>query len=227
MERFKDYYALIIDDDKYSLEGMIEYLQIGFGTVFSASSINEAREIIKKNRIDIIFSDIRMPDGNGFLLIEWLKEEGLEIPVVLVSAYDDKDELFRAIKLGVVDYIVKPLDSQKLNSTLDLCYQRLKNKENIIRLVDGFYWDADNNILFKDNHSIKLTSNEMKFFELLLQNPGRAIATEEIFYYIYNNDHIEYDSKNIRNLIYKLRKKVGKELIENIYGGKYRINIEK
>ena len=69
MERFRDYCALIVDDDIYSLEGMVEYLQIGFSTVFSASSINEAKEIIKNNKIDIIFSDIRMPDGNGFLLI--------------------------------------------------------------------------------------------------------------------------------------------------------------
>ena len=226
MERFRDYCALIVDDDIYSLEGMVEYLQIGFSTVFSASSINEAKEIIKNNKIDIIFSDIRMPDGNGFLLIEWLKEEGFDIPIVLVSAYDDKEELFRAIRLGVVDYVVKPLDSQKLNTTFNLCYQRLKNKENIIKLTDNFYWDADNSILFKDNYSVKLTSNEIKFFELLLQNPGRAMNTEEIFYYIYNN-YMEYNSKNIRNLIYKLRKKVGKKLIENIYGGKYRINIVK
>ena len=227
MKRFKNYSALVVDDDVYSLEGMVEYLQIEFDTVFSANSVNEAKEIIISNKIDIVFSDIRMPDGNGFLLIEWLKYKGFDTLVVLVSAYDDKEELFRAIKLGVVDYIVKPLDLQKLKNTLDLCHQRLKNKENIIYLVDGFYWDADNSILFRDNNLIKLTSNEIKFFKLLLQNPGRAINSEEIFYYIYNNDHTEYNSKNVRNLIYKLRKKVGKKLIDNIYGGKYRVNIVK
>ncbi len=227
MERFNNYTILVIDDDICSLESMVEYLQISFATVFDAASINTAKEIIKKNNIDIIFSDIRMPDGNGFLLIEWLKKEGFEIPVVLVSAYDDKEELFRAIKLGVVDYILKPLNSQKLQAALDLCYQRLKNKENIIHLANDYRWDKDNNILFTNHYLIKLTSNEIKFFELLLQNPGRAVSSEEIFYYIYNNTPIEYNSRNIRNLIYKLRKKVGKGLIENIYGGKYRINIAK
>ena len=227
MKRFGDYRALVVDDDMCSLESMVECLQIGFGTVFSANGISEAKKIVEENKLDIIFCDIRMPDGNGFLLIEWLKAEGFDIPVVLVSAYDDKEELFRAIRLGVVDYVVKPLNSQKLQATLDLCYQRLSNKENILHLADGFDWEVDNSLLLKDNHLVKLTSNETKFFELLLQNPRRAVCTEEIFYYMYNYDHKEYDSKSIRNLVYKLRKKVGRKLIENIYGGKYRINTAK
>ena len=227
MERFSSYRVLVVDDDICSLESIIGYLRGGVDTVFGASDINKAKKIIKENKLDVIFSDIGMSDGDGCLLIEWLLDEGLDIPVILIGTYNNKEELFRAIKLGIINYVIKPLNFKKIQTMLNLCHKRLKDRENIVNLADGFYWDANNNILFKSHHSIKLTSNEIKFFELLLKNPGRAINTEEIFYYIYNDDRIEYNSKNIRNLVYKLRKKVGKKLIENIYGGKYRINIVK
>lgn len=227
MKRFGNFFALAVDDDMDSLEGIVEYLQVGFDTVLGVGSINEAKEIIKNSRVDIVFSDIRMPDGNGFMLIEWIKENRLDIPVVLISAYDDKEELFRAIRLGVVDYVVKPLSSEKLKTMLDLCYNRLKNSENIIYLSEGFYWNVKNSTLSKDNKLIKLTLSETKFFELMLQQPERAVSSEEIFYFVYGHSGKEYNSKSIRNLIYKLRKKLDDKLISNMYGGKYRVNISK
>lgn len=227
MKRFSSYFTLVVDDDLDSLKGIVEYLQIGFNTVFSANNIDEAKKVIQNDRVDIIFSDIRMPDGNGFMLIEWLRENGFDIPVVLISAYDDKEELFRAIRLGVVDYVVKPLSSDKLKTMLDLCYNRLKNSENIIYLAGGFFWEVKNSVLFKNNEPIKLTLNETKFFELMLQQPGRAVSSEEIFYFLHDGLVKEYDSKSIRNIVYKLRKKLDDKLIENIYGGKYRVKIVK
>ena len=75
-------------------------------------------DIITKQKPDIIFTDIEMPEEDGFSLICQLDKMELQIPVIVISAYDDKEKLLKAIKLGIMDYLIKPLDSKKLKEAM-------------------------------------------------------------------------------------------------------------
>ncbi len=225
MNRFQSYSALVVDDDIESLECMSEYLNLEFSTVYRAVGAKEALGIILQKKPDIIFTDIQMPKNDGFSLVEKLFVNGIKTPVIIISAYDDKDKLLKAIKLGIMDYLVKPLDSKKLKDAMKLCYEKLKLSEKEILLEGNFLWNLEKSLLIKNKKALKLTQSEVKLLQILIKNIDIPIKDVDLFYYLWDYEQKEYSSKKLRNIIYKLRKKLNCDgLIENIYGGRYMIN---
>jgi DNA-binding response OmpR family regulator len=222
MGRFENHSVLVVDDDIESLESMSEYLEIDFSTVYRASSAKDALVLVAKKRPDLVFTDIVMPKYDGFYLIEQMGLMGLNIPIVIVSAYNDKEKLLKAIKADIVDYLIKPLTSPKLKETMQLCMKKLEKNGVKISLQDGFVWDKKREILLKKDKILKLTKSETKVMQMLVGNIDSPVASIDIFYTLCDFEHKEFNPKNIRNIIYKLRKKIGsRSLIENIYGSKY------
>jgi len=221
MKKFTNYSALVVDDHIETLESMQEYLEIEFSKVFSTTNAKDALMILYKENPDIIFTDIKMPEEDGFSLIEKISNEKIDIPVVIISAYDNKENLLKAIKLNVVDYIVKPLNSVKLKETMNLCLDKLHNE---VKLGNDYIWKKDKALLYKNNQILKLTDSETKLLDLLVRNLDTPVKSTEIFDYIWADENKEYNNKSLRNIIYKIRKKLKNDnFIENIYGSKYMI----
>ena len=224
MRNFKSYTAIIVDDHIETLESMKEYLEIEFAKVYSATNAKDALSIILEERPDIIFTDVKMPGEDGFTLIEKIASYSLNIPAVIISAYDDKENLLKAIKLDIVDYIVKPLNSKKLQDTINICFKKLDSLRKDIELPNGYVWKIKESLLFKDGELIQLTESETKLLDLLIRNIDIPVRSIDIFYHLWDNEYKEYNDKSIRNIIYKLRKKLKTDnFIENIYGSKYMI----
>ncbi len=224
MRKLQTYSALIVDDDKSSLEEMYEYLDILFLKVYRATDAMSALKLLKENRIDIVFTDIKMPTTDGFELISQIKALNEKTLVVIISAYDDKEKLLKAIKLEILDYIIKPLNSKKLQHALELCTKKLKQKDKYICLDGDICWDSKNYMLFRTKDPISLTPSETKLFGLLIENINKPIKSEDIFYYLWGETEKVYNSKNVRNIIFGLRKKLKPfDIIKNIYGGRYMI----
>ncbi len=225
MNRFQNHSVLVVDDDVESLECMYEYLDIEFSAVYKATNAKEALNLAITKRPDIIFTDILMPGDDGFSLIEQINSIGLKIPIVVISAYDDKEKLFKAIKSDIVDYLIKPLTSEKLKETMRLCSKRFKETGTKILLKDNFVWDTDKLLLLKDDKIVKLTKSEIKIMQILTRNIDLPVESIDLFYGLCDYEQKEFNPKNIRNIIYKIRKKLNnKDLIENLYGSKYMIS---
>jgi len=225
MNRFQNYSVLVVDDDAESLESMSEYLDFEFSTVYRAKSAKDALDIIIGQNPDIIFTDIQMPEEDGFSLIWQLDKMGIKIPVIVISAYDDKEKLLKAIKLGIVDYLIKPLDSKKLKEAMRVCYEKLKLPRKKILLEGNFSWNQDQSLLTKNNKLVNLTKSETKLLQILIENLNKPMDSIDLFYHLWDYEEKEYNPKNVRNIVYKLRKKLDYDgLIENIYGGKYMIS---
>ncbi len=224
MDRFKNRSVLVVDDDIESLECMCEYLDIEFSLVYRATNAKDALEIVISKKPDIIFTDILMPGIDGFSLIEQINSIDSKIPVVVISAYDDKEKLFRAIKTDIVDYLIKPLTSLKLKETMRLCSKRFEKNGRKILLKDNFVWDGEKSLLSRSGKILKLTKSETRIMETLTKNIDSPVNSIDLFYSLCDFESREFNSKNIRNVIYKIRKKLkNKDLIENIYGSKYMI----
>ena len=225
MDRFQNYSVLVVDDDVESLESMSEYLEFEFSTVYRAKSAKDALNIVTKQKPDIIFTDIQMPEDDGFSLIYRLDKMGIKTPIIVISAYDDKEKLLKAIKLHVVDYLVKPLDSKKLKEAMRVCYEKLELPKKEIPLRGDFLWNQDQVLLTKNSKLVNLTKSETKLLQMLVENLDKPMDSIDLFYHLWDYEDKEYDPKNIRNIVYKLRKKLGYNgLIENMYGGKYMIS---
>ncbi len=82
------------------------------------SGMEAAREVLSKTEFKVILSDLRLPDGDGIMLLNWLNEEGLEVPVIIMTGYGDVQTAVSAIKLGAFDYLEKPVNPSILTQKI-------------------------------------------------------------------------------------------------------------
>ncbi len=116
---------MIVDDEPLIRQGFLarlEYLQIERGQVFEASSGREALQILQDHALDVIVTDIRMPDMDGLELIRQAKERGCRADFVVLSGYAEFSYAEQAIRLGVREYLLKPLSNEELKRAFDRLY---------------------------------------------------------------------------------------------------------
>ncbi|MBR5342243.1 MAG: response regulator [Erysipelotrichaceae bacterium] len=114
--------VVIADDEKLSLNGIAAIVDEldGFEVCGLANNGLQAFDLIKENKPDIMITDIRMPQKDGIWLIEQIDEQDLDIPVIVISAYDDQKYLKTAIRSkNVYDYLFKPFLKNDLEDTLN------------------------------------------------------------------------------------------------------------
>lgn len=118
----KKYNILVVDDMKMMKMVVSNYIKKTAKEtvkIFEASNGKEALDIVHKEKIDLIFTDITMPVMNGIEFAEQMKKENLEIPFVIVSAQKNQQDIMKGMALGAVDYITKPYKKDKIAKVMD------------------------------------------------------------------------------------------------------------
>ena len=91
--------------------------------VSSVSNIARARKHIESQNVDLILSDLRLPDHEGIDLLKWMNEQGMDIPLIIMTGYADIQSAVQAMKLGARDYIAKPVNPEELLKKISECLQ--------------------------------------------------------------------------------------------------------
>lgn len=116
---------ILIVEDNMILKGMIEkWLQKAGYEVLTAIDEPGARNILKRHEISLVLGDVRLPEGNGISLLEWMMRSGMNIPFIVMTDYACITDAVRAIKLGAKDYLQKPVHQEQL---LELVHSMLKS----------------------------------------------------------------------------------------------------
>ncbi|WP_122893899.1 response regulator transcription factor [Arcobacter peruensis] len=224
----KNLHILYIEDEDNIRENVSKTLKLICKEVFEVENISKANELLNNNRIDIIISDINLGNDNGLDFIQELRKTDKTIPVILLSAYTDTKYLLKAAKLKLVDYLTKPIDFKMLKNALINCVQDIiDNSKYIINFPDNINYNVLQKKLFnttKDKEEITLTSKEVLLLDYLIKFNNRVIPHDELKNNIWEDIYDASDSA-LKNLLNKLRKKIGKETIINISGVGFRIKI--
>ena len=135
---------LLVDDEEDILEGMlagIDFAALGFDGVYTASSAQEAREILEKEPVDILLTDIEMPGESGLELLDWLRQQNSDIVTMFCTSYANFDYAKKAVEMHSFDYYLKPISYDELRSHLEAAIQevRKKHSESAYRQM-GEYW---------------------------------------------------------------------------------------
>lgn len=224
---FKHLNVLYIEDEKNIRENITKTLEILVSKVYSLENAKDALEIFKTNRIDIIISDINLPKIDGIEFIKKIRQIDNYIPIILLSAYTQKDYLLEATKLKLVDYLVKPIDFNILNEALLKASQEIiNNAKYIVDFEENISYNVMKKKLYSktNEEEIDLTAKEIDLLEYFIQNNKRLISHEEIKTEVWN-DNFEVSDSALKNVLNKLRKKVGKNTINNISGVGFRIQL--
>lgn len=225
---------LYIEDDKMFSSKIKTILEKFFNSIFIANDGEEALELFKTNDVDLIISDINMPNMDGIEFLKKLREINNDISFIFVTARNESDSMLLAIQLSVSNYILKPVNLHDflftINKTIEKKYRNYIQIQNnhIVKLNDNFYWDKETKILLKNDISIKLTKNELSLLDLLLTTNNKTFSFSEIIYHLWEEEDEEKDYiSNLKNMISRLRNKIPQLNIENVYGLGYKINIVK
>ncbi len=108
---------LIVDDEAIIRKGLCETIawdELQVEVIGEASNGQEAIELLRKSQVDLVLTDIRMPVMDGLELVERIKKEGIHTHVIMISGYDDFEYAVQAMRLGVKDYLLKPVDIEEL-----------------------------------------------------------------------------------------------------------------
>ncbi|MEJ5378056.1 MAG: sigma-54 dependent transcriptional regulator [bacterium] len=109
---------LLVDDDPHILEVLEARLGAAGYETLQASSASSALELLKRRRVDLVITDVRMPGMGGMELLEAIRKVRPELPVILLTAYGTIPDAVRAIKTGAVEYLTKPFDGRDLLRTI-------------------------------------------------------------------------------------------------------------
>lgn len=222
----KNLNILYIEDEENIRINIKKVLLLLCENVFDVSNINEAKLIFNKQRIDIIISDINLPDTDGIDFIKELRKTDKTIPVILLSAFTDTKYLLEATKLKLVDYLTKPVDFKTLNNSLQSCVEEiLDNSRYLINFQNNIQYNVLHKKLVDLNtkEEVALTLKELDLISFLIKNSNRIVSSEELKSNIWE-DCFEATDSALKNLLNKVRKKIGKESITNISGVGYRLN---
>ena len=226
--------VLLVEDDRSLLLETKDVLEDIFSHIDTASNGEEGlkkfTEYYKNNSTfyDIVCSDISMPKMNGIEFTKAMYQQNPKQNVIIFSAYTNKEYLIEFINIGVDSFVSKPVNYKNLMQSLKKSCLSIKkenkqnNSLNKLDLNDGFIWEYDISELTHDGNTVKLTKNEVCFLNLILSNPKKIYSYDEIIHSVWKDLDAELMSEiNIKHLVSRIRRKLPKNSIINMYGQGY------
>ncbi len=212
---------LLIEDNQTITKGLTYTFSNTNYNLVSASSIEEAKQILTTKIPKLILLDVTLPDGNGFDLYEE-KIKILNIPTIFLTAKDTEDDIVKGLELGAVDYITKPFSTRELLARIN---RILSSKQSTIK-VKNITFNFDKMEVFKNDEIINLTSLETKILYLLFTNINKVVKREYLIEYIWNLTGNDINDNTITVYLKRIREKLGIDIIKTVKGIGYRIDEE-
>ncbi len=212
---------LLIEDNQTITKGLTYTFSTTNYNLVSASSIEEAKQILTTKIPKLILLDVTLPDGNGFDLYEE-KIKILNVPTIFLTAKDTEDDIVKGLELGAVDYITKPFSTRELLARIN---RILSSKQSTIK-VKNITFNFDKMEVFKNDEIINLTSLETKILYLLFTNINKVVKREYLIEYIWNLTGNDINDNTITVYLKRIREKLGIDIIKTVKGIGYRIDEE-
>jgi DNA-binding response OmpR family regulator len=179
---------------------------------------------------DIVISDINMPKMNGIELSKTIFTYNETQPIIVISAHDESQYLIELLNIGVEHFLMKPIEYDKTLEALSKVSNKIKKtldteiKTTTFTLDDMFSWDDSKSLLFNKNENVKLTKKETLLMQLFIKNGTRFSTTQEICNLLWVGEVHMLSEDALLPILSRFRKKLPKNIIENIYGLGYRLN---
>lgn len=217
---------LYVEDDNELREQFVRILKPKFKEIYEASDGLQALELYEQYIPDMMLVDINLPKIDGLEVIARVRKFDKTIPIVILSAYSDQKKLLSAVKLGLSEYLIKPVPHKKLLHVLDdmaLSCQKQSEDNNLIVLKSAYSWKKKERTLCYADEIISLTKRERMFLELMVKQVDTIVMFSTITNLIWEYEESQIAYSSLSHLLKRLKKKLPEELIENIYSEGYRV----
>ena len=220
---------LVLEDDAALNRSVCSFLNQSGYEATGCMNAGDAYDVMYETVFDLIISDIMMPDIDGFEFVKTVRELNEDIPILFMTARDDFAAKQKGYRVGVDDYMVKPIDLDELFLRIGALLRRAKIASSRKLTVGSFVMDADEHTAYLNDEEITLTNREFSLLYKLLSYPGQIFTRIQLMDEIWGADcetgwetvtvHIgrlrkrfegwsEFEIVSVRGLGYKAVKKI-------------------
>ncbi|MCI9197929.1 MAG: response regulator transcription factor [Lachnospiraceae bacterium] len=213
---------LIVEDDKSLNQGIILALREEGRSLHPAYTLSQARQIWKKETIDLVILDINLPDGSGYDLLREIRQ-GSAVPVLMLTANDLEIDQVTGFSLGADDYITKPFSLMVLRARVERTLKRMQGETISSDYTDARYHFRFQEMVFlADGEEVTLSKTDQKLLRLFTRHPGQILSRSRLAEAIWTDGADYVDENALSVAVNRLRRKLqGKEKtcpIQTVYG---------
>ena len=200
---------LIVEDNLELNATVSEYFESNNYEVVSCYNGIEALSKLSSSNFDLIISDIMMPQMDGFSMVEKIREKDSQIPIIFMTARDDKFSKQLGYKIGVDDYIVKPFDVDDLIFKAGAILRRMSIKNDEKLVIENLTLDKAEHTAYIDGEEMNLTVREFDLLFKLLSFPKKTFTRSQLMEEFWDYDS-SATSRTVDVYMAKLREKTSK-----------------
>ena len=212
----------IVEDEKDINNLVAQYLRKEGYEVHSYYTYEEASAHVVDDDVHLWILDIMLDDKSGFDLIEEIRLQGPETPVIFMSARDKEFDRIIGLEKGCDDYITKPFSPKELVLRVNNIIKRAYRDDNNRISIDGYQLDEEQRKIYADNVEIELTTKEFDLLMMFIKNKGIAFSRDKILENVWDENYFGSD-RVVDDTLRRLRKKLPNLNIHTIYGYGYRL----
>ena len=212
----------IVEDEKDINNLVAKILRKDGFEVHSYYTYEEASAHVADDDVHLWILDIMLDDKSGFDLIEEIRLQGPETPVIFMSARDKEFDRIIGLEKGCDDYITKPFSPKELVLRVNNIIKRAYRDDNNRISIDGYELDEEQRKIYADNVEIELTTKEFDLLMMFIKNKGIAFSRDKILENVWDENYFGSD-RVVDDTLRRLRKKLPNLNIHTIYGYGYRL----
>lgn len=197
---------LVVEDNKNLRKLMTTYLKRNSYETLEAEDGQEALEIMDKNHIDLIISDIMMPNIDGYELAKELRKANYMLPILMVTAKDSIDDKREGFLSGVDDYMVKPVDMDEMVLRVGVLLRRANIVNQRKLVIKNVVLSYDEYTLTKGSKTYQIPQKEFQLLYKLLSFPNKTYTRQDLMDEIWGLE-TESDLRTVDVHIKRLREK--------------------
>ena len=203
--------VLIIEDDPAMLRGLKDNFEYKGYNVLTADDGEKGLTAALDHVPDMIILDIMLPKINGYELCRLIRNEKLEMPIIMLTAKGEESDIVLGLNLGADDYVTKPFSIKELLARAAAFLRRGKQTEKDIYKFADFVLDIPARKLTREGNEVKLSPKEFKLLHFFVKKPGRALTRDEILNTVWGYSNFVMP-RSIDRFVTTLRKKIEPDL---------------
>ncbi|MBO0422196.1 response regulator transcription factor [Enterococcus plantarum] len=222
---------LLVDDEEIIINILKKYLEKEGYVVVQASSAIEALTIFESNKIDLIITDIMMPQKDGYEFIIDILEKNDNFPFIFITAKSTNQDRLYSLALGAEDYITKPINPRELVLRVKNIMRRIYGENRSYIKLNELEMNMNTRQAKIGEYKLNLTGKEFLLLWVLAQEPERVFSKSEILILVWNS-HLDKDQNTVHVHIHNLREKLNRApdinkvpVIITVWGLGYKIEV--
>ena len=215
---------LIVEDEKNIVDILRFNLQrSGYATVEAYDGADGLAKARNANP-DLILLDVMLPNMNGFEVCKTLRDEGNNVPVIILTAREEEEDKVRGLEIGADDYITKPFSMRELVARVGANIRRTtslspapENASGAASLSGELSINAESHMVFRAGRPIDLTQREYDLLTFLAANPNRVYSRVDLMEQVWNYGYVGDDVRTVDVTVRRLREKIEENPASPVY----------